>query len=237
MGDCCLAVEFEARVDVEINDRARALANHLLDHPIAGVVDVVPTFTTVALYYRPDAIEDDGTNEPAYRRLGRAVQRILVGGVPSASSNARTVEVPVCYDAAFGFDLDAVASACALTTERVIELHAASPHVVFMLGFAPGFPYLGGLDPRLRVPRRATPRTRVPAGSVAIAREQSIVYSLDTPGGWSVLGRTPLRLFTPETTPPSLLRPGDHVRFVPISRARFDELSAEVTSASTKRNP
>ena len=109
-------------------------------------------------------------------------------------------------------------------TQRVIELHAASPHQVYMLGFAPGFPYLGGLDSRLGTPRRSTPRTKVPAGSVAIAREQSAIYSIETPGGWNILGRTPLRLFTPETDPPCLLQPGDNVRFVPVSVEQFNAM-------------
>ncbi len=101
-------------------------------------------------------------------------------------------------------------------------MHGASDHMVYMLGFAPGFPYMGGLDARLAMPRRSTPRVRIPAGTVAIAREQSAVYTLETPGGWNLIGRTPLALFTPHASPPTLLRPGDHVRFVPISQAQFD---------------
>ena len=221
MGDRCLIVQFEPRVDPEINARVRSVAQYLLTHPIEGVVDVVPAFTTVAIHYRPEAVGNDPTHEPPYQRLCRSIESILAAGVTHTHSSTRVVEVPVCYGGEFGPDLDDVAVQCKLTPQQVTELHAASPHQVYMLGFAPGFPYLGGLDPRLEMPRRATPRTKVPAGSVAIAREQSAIYSIETPGGWNVLGRTPLRLFTPEADPPCLLQPGDNVRFVPISAEQF----------------
>jgi len=221
MGDRCLIIEFESRVDPEINARVRSLAEYLLAHPIAGVVDVVPAFTTVAIHYRPEAVGDGAPNEPPYLRLCRSIERILAQGVTRTHAGARVVDVPVCYGGEFGPDLDEVAVLRELTPQQVIELHAASPHQVYMLGFAPGFPYLGGLDPRLEMPRRATPRTKVAAGSVAIAREQSAIYSIETPGGWNLLGRTPLRLFTPEADPPCLLQPGDNVRFVPITAEQF----------------
>jgi KipI family sensor histidine kinase inhibitor len=221
MGDRCLIVQFESRVDPEINARVRDLAECLLAHPIEGVVDVAPAFTTVAVHYRPEAVRNGPSSELPYQRLCRSIESIVANGVTRTHAVARVVEVPVCYGGEFGPDLDDVAVQCKLTPQQVIELHAASPHQVYMLGFAPGFPYLGGLDPRLEMPRRATPRTKVPAGSVAIAREQSAIYSIETPGGWNVLGRTPLRLFTAEADPPCLLQPGDNVHFVPISAEQF----------------
>jgi inhibitor of KinA len=112
-----------------------------------------------------------------------------------------------------------------LSEADVIALHGASPHVVYMLGFAPGFPYLGGLDPRLALPRRKTPRTKVPMGSIAIAREQTAIYSVEMPGGWSLIGRTPLELFDVDADPPCVLQPGDAVRFVPITAEQFDEIA------------
>ena len=109
-----------------------------------------------------------------------------------------------------------------MTPEEVIEAHVASAHEVFMLGFSPGFPYIGGLDPRLSLPRRSTPRTHIPAGTVAIARDQTAIYTFETPGGWNLIGRTPLRLFDPLADPPCRLQPGDRIRFVPISPSEFD---------------
>ena len=223
VGDRCLMVEFGQRVDPAINDTVHALADRLLEHPIEGVTDVVPAFTTVAIHYRPEALEGAGTGtQTAYRELERRIEAILSGGFERTRGEARTVEIPVCYGGEFGPDLDDVAKACGLSAQQVIELHAASPHVVYMLGFAPGFPYMGGLDARLAMPRRSTPRVRIPAGTVAIAREQSAIYTLESPGGWNLLGRTPVQLFTPHAEPPTLLRPGDHVRFVPITREQFD---------------
>lgn len=221
LGDRCLIVEFGTRVDPEIGRTVRAFAARLLDEPLDGVLDVVPAFTTVALHYRPEAFA--GAELP-HVQLRRRLEAMLARGVVTQSVAARVVEVPVCYGGEFGPDLDAVAAACALTPDEVIRLHGASPHVVYMLGFAPGFPYIGGLDAQLAVPRRATPRTAIPAGSVAIARDQSVVYPLQTPGGWNVIGRTPLRLFDPDSEPPCLLQPGDDVRFVPVSPERFGEL-------------
>ena len=223
VGDRCLMVEFGQRVDPVINATVHALADHLLEHPIEGVTDVVPAFTTVAVHYRPEVLASarPGSQTP-YRELERTIAGILSGGLERTHSAARTVEIPVCYGGEFGPDLEDVAKACGLTAQQVIELHAASPHVVYMLGFAPGFPYMGGLDARLAMPRRSTPRVRIPAGTVAIAREQSAIYTLETPGGWNLLGRTPVQLFTPHAASPTLLRPGDQVRFVPITREQFD---------------
>ena len=222
MGDRCLIVAFESRVDPDINARVRAIADYLLEHPIEGVIDVVPAFTTVAVHYRPEALADNASGTSPYGRLAATIERLMLQDVPRTHRPGRVIEIPVCYGGELGPDLNEVAAACGLTAQQVVDIHAASPHRVYMLGFAPGFPYLGGLDPRVQVPRRATPRTKVPAGSVAIARDQSAIYSLETPGGWNVIGRTPVRLFAPETDPPCLLAAGDDVRFVPIGREQFE---------------
>jgi KipI family sensor histidine kinase inhibitor len=157
---------------------------------------------------------------------------LLLKGVERAAGaradvSLRTVEVPVCYELAFAPDLEEVARRTGLDPAQVVELHATTPHRVLMIGFAPGHPYIGGLDPRLAVPRRASPRQRVEAGSVAIANAQTSIYPFATPGGWNVIGRTPLALFDPMREPASLLEPGDAVAFVPISRARFEVIARE----------
>ena len=224
IGDCCLIVEFGQRIDPEINQTALAFADFLLAHPIAGVTDVVPAFTTVALHYRPEAFADALSGELPFRKLCRQVESILAQDIASAQRATRVVEVPICYGGEFGPDLPEIAAACALTVEQVIALHCASPHVVYMLGFAPGFPYIGGLDQRLAMPRRSTPRESVPAGSVAIARDQTAIYSIATPGGWNLVGRTPLKLFDPLADPPCLLQPGDELRFVPITPQQYQTL-------------
>ncbi len=227
-GDRCLIVELGTRVDPLINRRVHALASQLLAARIEGVVDVVPAFTTVAVHYRPEKLRRSDSDTSPHARLENTIAALLAGGIDTHAAEPRTVEIPVCYGGDFGPDLDEVARACSLSAEQVIELHGQSPHLVYMLGFAPGFPYMGGLDPRLAMPRRPTPRVSIAAGTVAIAREQSAVYTLQTPGGWNLIGRTPLVFFRPDADPPSLLRPGDGVRFVAVSRARHDEIAEQL---------
>jgi inhibitor of KinA len=140
-----------------------------------------------------------------------------------AVKRGRLVEIPICYEADFAPDLALVAQARGLAPEEIIRLHQATDFLVYMLGFAPGFPYLGGLPEKLAVPRRASPRPQVAPGSVGIIGTQCCIYPIETPGGWNLIGRTPLRLFRPELDPPVLLQPGDRVRFVAITRARFEE--------------
>jgi KipI family sensor histidine kinase inhibitor len=220
-GDRCLMVEFGQKVDRETNLRARALAQHLVDHPLLGVLDVVPAFTTVAVHYRPELIAE-GKGSTPFERLAARVEEVLGGDLEHDASVAREIRISVCYGGEFGPDLEEVARSRGLTMDEAVTIHSQSPHVVYMLGFAPGFPYIAGLDERLAVPRRATPRLKIPLGTIAIAGSQSVVYSLETPGGWNLIGRTPLRVFTPETDPPCLLRAGDAVHFYPITREQYD---------------
>lgn len=221
-GDCCLMVEFGQKVDQETNLRARALAQYLIEHPLPGVHDVVPALTSVAIHYRPEAFAEPASSMLPYDQLAVRVEDILRKGVERKAPKPRRVEIPVCYGGEFGLDLEEIARARKLTTDEVVAIHSESPHVVYMLGFAPGFPYIAGLDERLAMPRRATPRLKIQLGTIAIAGGQSVVYTLETPGGWNLIGRTPLRVFTPETEPPCLLRAGDAVHFIPITRPEYE---------------
>ena len=222
-GDRCLIVDLGDRIDAELNRQARAIAENLIGAALSGVLDVVPAFSTVAVHYRPEALER-AQGETPWRAVERQIAAIVARSPVKPASKDRAIQVPVCYDVEFGPDCDEVAAQCGLTSQEVARLHASTEHFVYMLGFAPGQPYLGGLDSRLTVPRRTTPRVRVPQGSVAIARGMTAIYSLETPGGWNLIGRTPLRLFMPHSDPPCLLRAGDRVQFVPVSRARFARL-------------
>lgn len=223
LGDRALIVDFGPRRDDDVKDRVRGAARALMDAALVDVLDVVPAFTTVTLHVRPARSDDDAS---LHDRIRARVADVLDAGFDVAAPTTRVVEIPVCYDDEYAPDLEAVAAACGLAVDDVISRHQDSPHVVEMLGFAPGFPYIGGLDERLGLPRRPTPRTRVPIGSVGIANAQSVIYPLETPGGWNLIGRTPLALFVPDEEPPCLLRPGDAVRFVRIDAARYRELAA-----------
>ena len=184
--------------------------------------DVIPALCGIAVHFDPDHPELPESILESFRVLfeesfKQAKKYERVG---------RLVELPVCYDSDFAMDIGEVSERTGLARAKIQELHSSKEHFVLMVGFSPGQPYIGGLDAKLALPRRATPRTRVPAGSVGIANAQTCIYSYETPGGWHVLGRTPLALFDPARNPPSLFAPGDRVRFVPVSRAEYDRLKS-----------
>ncbi|HVY04343.1 MAG TPA: 5-oxoprolinase subunit PxpB [Burkholderiales bacterium] len=222
MGDRAIVVEFGDRMDVALSAHIAALAQRLRDSRPIGVRDIVPAYTTLTLHYDPAAV---GAGSSPYEALAETIGSWIERQPAGASIEGRTVEIPVCYGGAFGEDLEPLARTRGLSVDEAIAIHSETTYYVHLLGFVPGFAYLGGLDARLSMPRRQTPRPRVPAGSVAIANEQTAVYPLETPGGWQVIGRTPLQLFRPDAMPPSVLNAGDAVRFVPISAQRFASLS------------
>jgi inhibitor of KinA len=181
---------------------------------LPGVVEVVPAFASVAVFLQsPEFLESCAAAVPAILRVrGRSAKNTRA---------PRSIEVPVCYDSEFGLDLEAVAQHCDLPPNEVARRHAAARYQVRCVGFTPGFPYLNGLPAALATPRRATPSTSVPAGSVAIGARQSGIYPLRSPGGWNIIGRTPLRLFDLTRQTAALFAPGDRLRFVAISREEF----------------
>jgi len=222
MGDRALVIEFGDRLDPELSAGIAAAAQHLRASPPPGVLDIVPAYTTLALHYDPAVI---GAGTTPYEALIEQIEAWLHAQADAELPPGRLVEIPVCYGGGLGEDLEEVARQHGLTPEEVATIHASTDYRVYLLGFVPGFAYLGNLDSRIATPRRDAPRPHVPAGSVAIGGDQTGVYPLETPGGWHLIGRTPVRLFTPEAEPPCLLGAGDTVRFVPISRAEFDTLS------------
>lgn len=213
LGDCAALVRFEDRIDEAMLRLVRAACARLEAQPVPGMIELVPAFTSVALCYDPVRV---GSPTP-YRAVAAALEARLQGLEAGEAPAGRTVEIPVRYGGEAGPDLATVAARAGLTPEEVVGLHAAGDYLVHMIGFAPGFPYLGGLDERLHCPRRAVPRTAVPAGSVGIGGSQTGVYPLESPGGWQLIGRTPLALFDPGRDPPTLLAAGDRVRFVPLT--------------------
>ena len=220
LGDAALYAEFSLTLDLRTNEALQAVAAVLRERAPSWVRDVVPSLGGLALHFDLEHAELPAVPLQAAAEL----LEVCLKAASRAPKSGRQVEVPVCYDPEFGLDLDEVAAKTGLDPAQVVRRHAATEHRVLMVGFAPGQPYIGGLDRRLAVPRRATPRTRVPAGSIAIANAQTVVYPFEIAGGWSVLGRTPLRVFDPQREPPSLLAPGDRVRFAPISRAEYERL-------------
>ncbi len=206
-GDSALLLELQATIDPAVNARAIGIACAVRDARVPGVRDVIPTYRSVAVHFDPLVTDVAGLAD-AVRQAARSA--------PNAREGA-LIEVPVAYGGADGPDLADVAAFAGLSAQDVIARHAAVEYRVFMLGFLPGFAYLGTVDEAIAAPRLATPRTRVPAGSVGIAGRQTGVYPRQSPGGWQLIGRTPLRVFDPSREPPSLFAPGDRVRFVPTS--------------------
>ncbi|SFK98984.1 5-oxoprolinase subunit PxpB [Lysobacter sp. cf310] len=199
-------------IDDAINARVHADAARLRASAPAWLRDLVPAYASLAVFFDPAAIDAERVREWLHDRLSGSASTMAVAA-------AREIEIPVVYGGEDGPDLVAAAAELGLTPQRLIERHAAGEYTVAMIGFAPGFPYLSGLDPALALPRLATPRTRVAAGSVAIGGAQTGIYPRDSPGGWRILGRTPLRLFDPAREPPTALLPGDRVRFRAIDAA------------------
>lgn len=217
LGDSALLLSISDEIDDTVSVRVRAAVDALVGARIAGVVDVVPAFGTVTVFY-------DIARVGAYSVFAERITDVAtraIGSAPRASAG-RLIEIPVCYDGGFGLDLGDIAFHAGASAEQAIEWHAAAEYRVHAIGFVPGFGYLGGLPRKLHVPRRSTPRPSVPAGSVGIGGPQTGVYPVTTPGGWNIIGRTPVRMFDPARAEPSALRAGDRVRFRRITREEFD---------------
>lgn len=227
LGDSALVVRLfrgdpglEDRLDSVRDARARIVAANL-----PGVRDVTAAYGTIALFYDPAEVTRAATEETPFAVLASRVSTLLTDRAKRRPEKTRLIEIPVCYEPEFGPDLEEVARHTRLTPEEVVVRHAAARYRVNCIGFTPGFPYLSGLPMELATPRRATPRTQVAAGSVAIGGAQAGIYPTISPGGWNVIGRTPRRLFDATREPPARLALGDAVRFRAITRAEFDDLA------------
>ena len=227
LGDTALMLVFGDVIDESIHRRVRAAWQALQAAPLPSVSELVPAYTTITLFYDPLAAVQAGAAETGIVEwLSGKVRERLKNPPKSENTKSRLIEVPVCYGGEFGPDLGHIAKHTRLSPEEVIKRHSKADYVVYLIGFSPGFPYLGGLPKELNTPRHAKPRMSVAPGSVGIAGNQTGIYSLGTPGGWNLVGRTPLKLFTPDKNPPVLLRAGDRVKFRTISSEEFAKLEA-----------
>jgi KipI family sensor histidine kinase inhibitor len=213
-GDSAIFVEFEERIDPGVNARTIAFAEAIQAANLAGVRDVVPTYRSTAIYFDPLRTDSEALKACVEREAGRPS--------PTPGAAAAPVRIPVCYGGDLGPDLADVAAFAKAGEQDVVRLHADGTYRVFMLGFVPGFAYLGTVDERIAMPRRSTPRVRVPSGSVGIGGIQTGVYPAETPGGWQLIGRTPVKPFDPSRDPPFLMKAGDAVQFYPIDRREYD---------------
>jgi inhibitor of KinA len=224
-GDAALVVEFGDRIDRAVSDRVLRLAARVRAAQaagvVAGVVEMVPTYRSLMVHFDPLTTGDEAL---------RTQLTALLDDAGATAGHARLWRVPACYDPAHAPDLHDVAERTGLTPRKVVDLHAKTLFHVYMIGFVPGYPYMGDLPPELVLPRRADPRVRVPPGSIAIASTMTAVYPIESPGGWHLIGATPVRLFDAARVSaegegrPALFSPGDKVRFEPVGVAQFDEI-------------
>jgi KipI family sensor histidine kinase inhibitor len=215
MGDRGLLLEFGDKIGHEVNDRVRRMAFAIRSEAIEGIIETVPTYRSLLVIYNPLTLPLD--------QLKKRLQKIEEGLQETPFPEPKLTRIPAVYGGAYGPDMEGVAKHCGISTEEVIRLHTSKPYFIYMIGFMPGYPYMGELPEALIMPRLKTPRLLVPKGSVAIAQKQTGIYSMESPGGWQVIGRTPVELFDPEKTPPALLQMGDLVQFYSISEEEYKE--------------
>lgn len=223
-GDSSLLLQFGNAIDPEINARIAATVQLMKEQHIEGVVDLIPAFCSLLINYDPRVI--------SYGEMRRRMEKILSVEIAAGARKKKIYEIPVCYGGELGPDLATIAEHAGLTEQEVIDIHSSSDYLIYMLGFLPGFTYLGGLDERIHTPRLANPRIRIPAGSVGIGGSQTGIYPMDSPGGWQLMGMTPVKTYDPEREIPILVEAGDYIRFVPIDRDEYERIQSEVAQGT-----
>ncbi|MDX8047583.1 5-oxoprolinase subunit PxpB [Gracilibacillus sp. S3-1-1] len=225
LGEDAVLIELSQQIDIETHEKVQLVTNYLDGHPPEWMIEYIPAFTTVTIYYDPFKIATTiPFDQMPYTYVCQQIDSLFAHFTDRLKEQRRIVEIPVCYGGELGPDLEMVAKVNQLTPEEVIDIHTSGQYIVYMIGFAPGFPYIGGMSEKIATPRKESPRLAIPERSVGIAGMQTGIYPIETPGGWQLIGRTPKQLFTPETNPPSLLKAGDQIKFTSISLEEYQEL-------------
>ena len=216
LSESAVLLDFGPEVTIEKNKHILKAAAALQKWPFPGFLETVPAYTTLTVYYDPFALPVPSPYQEACRKIEAGLEKL-----DDLELTGKTVEIPVCYHADFALDMEEVAGNSNLSVEEVIERHTSPAYYVYFLGFTPGFPFLGGMDTSLAIPRKSSPRKQIAAGSVGIAGQQTGIYPVTSPGGWQIIGRTPISLLRLGEKPPTLLQAGDYVRFYAISKQAF----------------
>ena len=227
-GDRGIVMEFGNSISPEINTKIRNMVMVIDKLKFPGIEEIIPTYRSIMIIYDPLTI--------GYSRIIEKLKEIEMGLVGTSESETRIVELPTVYGGEYGPDIEFVAEHNGLTVDEVIEIHSSTDYLLYMLGFTPGFGYLGGMSEKIETPRLQVPRTKIPAGSTGIAGKQTGIYPIDSPGGWQLIGRTPVRLFNPMAEPPVLLNAGDYIRFIPIDEDEYLEILDLVNRGKYKVN-
>lgn len=225
-----LVVEFGQTISAEINQQVQALMTKIERSLLVGIIEVIPTYRSLTVYFEPGTV----SRKRVTQYIEELLQNPFTPEVPEQIKK-KVIKVPVCYGGVMGPDLEYVARYTGLTAREVVELHTQQSYLVYMLGFTPGFPYLGGLSEKLFVPRQTKPRNKVPAGSVGIGGYQTGIYPVESPGEWWLIGRTPLKLFEPQETEPFLFSPGDHLEFYSITVEEYFAMSRKRSGRESEK--
>ncbi len=223
-GDSSLLVEFGKKISPEINRKITAVMQMMKEQHIEGVVDVIPAFCSLLINYDPRVV--------TYEEIKERIQNLVRLEIKTGEVRKRIFEIPVCYGGEYGPDLGNIAEHAGLSEKEVIEIHSSRDYLIYMLGFLPGFTYLGGLDERIHTPRLANPRIKINAGSVGIGGSQTGIYPLDSPGGWQLMGMTPVKTYDPDRETPILVEAGDYIRFVPIDEQEYKRIKEMVDNGT-----
>ena len=226
ISETAVSIEFGQEISEETLKKITKFNQFIKENPFSGLLSIIPAYTTLTLYFNPVELIKNTVlkGQTCLDKISEHFKSVNLEKNINQSTNHKIIHVPVCYDVKFGLDLEELTSFYQLKKEEIIQTHSISIYTVFMIGFVPGFPYLGGLSEKLTAPRKQNPRKVIPAGSVGIAGAQTGIYPLETPGGWQIIGRTPLKLFDAKGTPPSLLKAGDLIKFEPISLTEFERM-------------
>ena len=222
LGDQAILIEFGKDINLKVYEGVQYASALLDEFQPEWLIEYVPAYTTLTIFYNPFVLKEKQVNSSLpYDVICQEITSLLSSKKTVQQEENRTVEIPVCYGGEWGPDLSYVADYNGLTEEEVIHIHSKGTYIVYMLGFAPGFPYIGGMSSKIATPRRSSPRLKIPSRSVGIAGSQTGIYPIETPGGWQVIGSTPLQLFTINQSPPTLLRAGDRIMFKPINDEEY----------------
>ena len=212
-GDSAVTLEFSREISEEVNAKIRYLAEQISSVGKEGIIECIPTFCSITVFFDPTVL--------SRKNLIKFLSALADGYKPESAGEGRIFKIPVCYDGEYAPDMQNMTELLGLTKEEIIEIHTSRDYLIYMIGFLPGFPYLGGMDERIEAPRLDSPRTSIPAGSVGIGGKQTGIYPLASPGGWRLIGRTPVKIYDPEREEPIFYKAGDRIRFYPITEEEF----------------